>query len=94
MSKPWKKHEPGSLLTTTRELLKASEMTQLEIYAATGIAPAWQTRFKAGNIPDPGVNRVERLFDLLVNEHENYRHRSVKQMIDRYQPLISKSAGS
>lgn len=91
MTRPWKKHEPGALLTTTLAMLKSTRLTQLDIYEATGINPGWQTRFLAGKITDPGVNRIECLFDLLSNEHEGYEHRSLKQALERYAPLITKA---
>lgn len=62
MTRPWKKHDPGALLKATLELLRQSKLTQLDIYEATGINPGWLTRFAAGKITDPGVNRVECLF--------------------------------
>ena len=62
MTRPWKKHDPGALLTTTRRLLAETKQTHLDIYEATGIAPGWLVRFGNGSITDPGVNRVECLF--------------------------------
>lgn len=55
----------GRLLARVRELLKTTELTGLEIYKATGIAPNQQWSIRHGRTPNPSVNAIERLYNLL-----------------------------
>lgn len=58
----------SNLLERTRKLLdEASDVTLAEIAREAGppIAYDWLKRFKAGDIPDPSVNRVQALHDFL-----------------------------
>lgn len=52
-------------MVRTRSLLRETGLSYLDIYAATGIAPDWLTKFVNGGIADPGVNRVEALYTFL-----------------------------
>lgn len=58
-------HEPSQLMLRTRELLNTTDKRQFEIYKDTGIQPNWLSRFAAGGIPDPSVNRIEALYNYL-----------------------------
>lgn len=66
MVKKWNKHERGSLMTKTLELLNSASYTHLEVFSHTGIKPDWLTRFINGKINDPGVNRVQALHEFLT----------------------------
>ena len=59
------RHPESALMQRTRELLRTTDKKQFEIYDATGIQPNWLTRFSTGGIPDPGVNRIEVLYNYL-----------------------------
>lgn len=59
------KHPESVLMRRTRDLLKATTKTQLDIFGDTGISPNWLTLFGTGRIPDPSVNRVEVLYNYL-----------------------------
>lgn len=65
MKRTRRKHHQGKLMAKTLELLEVTELTFLEIFEGTQIAPEWLSRFKCGRVPDPGVNRVETLFRFL-----------------------------
>ena len=58
-------HGEGRLMAATRALLKSTAVSYPDIFKATDITPNWLTRFAAGDIPDPGVNRVECLYSFL-----------------------------
>lgn len=55
----------GTLLARTRELLQRSEESYLSIYDATGLNPNWLSLLCAGRIPDPSVNKVQKLYEHL-----------------------------
>lgn len=65
-----RKQDEGELARRTRELLKASEQPYPDIFRATNIPENWLSRFAAGRVDDPSVNRVEAL----------YRHLSGRQL--------------
>jgi hypothetical protein len=58
-------HEESRLVARTRELLRASNKTQLEIYNDTKIQPNWLAQFSAGSILNPSANRTEALYNYL-----------------------------
>lgn len=58
----------GRLVIKTREALKHSTQAYDDIFLATGIPANWLWRFACGRIPDPGVNRVERLYTHLTGK--------------------------
>jgi hypothetical protein len=60
------KDKEGTLLAKVRELLDASELTALEIYKATGVAPNQQWAIRKGKTKAPSVNAVEALFVFLT----------------------------
>ena len=50
-----------TLLQETRELLKADKRTLGEIAKGAGLGREWLSKLSRGLIPDPGVNKIERL---------------------------------
>lgn len=54
---------PGTLMTKTLELLKQRDL--LEVYDETGIPFYWLRKFRYGEYQNPGVNRVQRLYEYL-----------------------------
>lgn len=59
---------PGSLYSRTLELLHASGKSLPLIYKETDIPFYWLRKFSSGTIPDPSVNRVQRLYEYLVGK--------------------------
>lgn len=56
----------GRLHSKTLELLKAYPLTLPAVYKDTGIPYYWLKKFKADEIADPSVNRVEKLYEYLT----------------------------
>lgn len=57
----------GSLLKRTRELLDdRGDLTLMDVYEATGIPFHWLTKFAAGKIDNPSVNKTQRLYEFLA----------------------------
>ena len=54
------------LLQKTRELLENCELGLTEIANMSGLGYEWLKKFKAEQIPDPGVKRVETLYNFLA----------------------------
>jgi len=55
----------GALLTKTLKLVKDEPRGLLAVYQKTGVPFYWLRKFAAGKIPNPGVNRVEFLYERL-----------------------------
>jgi hypothetical protein len=58
--------DKGSLHSKTLDLLKQSGIPLPEIYKRTGLPYYWLKKFSSGEIRDPSVNRVQRLYEFLV----------------------------
>ena len=58
-------NKPGSLHTRTHALLKADSRTLLEIHKESGIPFYWLKKFSAGEINDPSVNTIQKLYEFL-----------------------------
>lgn len=58
----------GSLHTKTLDLLKESGIPLQEIYRDTHLPYYWLKKFSSGEIRDPSVNRVQRLYEYLANK--------------------------
>lgn len=56
---------PGSLMTETLRLLKERKETLINISDKTEIPFYWLRKFLGGEINDPSVNRVQRLYEYL-----------------------------
>lgn len=56
---------PGSLMTETLRLLKDRNQTLPTIMVATGIPFYWLRKFSAGQIRQPSVNRIQKLYEYL-----------------------------
>jgi hypothetical protein len=54
-----------SLMTETLRLLKSRSETLPQIQEATGIPFYWLRKFIGGEIHDPSVNRVQKLYEYL-----------------------------
>ena len=52
-----------NLMQETLALVKGQDL--LTIYNATGLSFYWLRKFQAGEIKDPSVNRVQRLYEYL-----------------------------
>lgn len=57
--------QSGSLMTETLRLLKERSQTLPNITAATKIPFYWLRKFIGGEIKDPGVNRIQALYEYL-----------------------------
>lgn len=58
----------GTLYQRTLQLLRDSNQTAVEIHIVTRIPFHWITKFATGAIPDPGVNRVQKLYEHLAGQ--------------------------
>jgi len=54
-----------SLLERTTTLLRSSDKTVTVICRDTGISRRWINYLKAGEYKDPGVNKIETLYNYL-----------------------------
>lgn len=54
-----------TLLTRTRELLRTTDHSHLDIYRATGLTPFWLTGVSTGKVRNPSVNRIQQLYEFL-----------------------------
>ena len=58
--------KPQSLHINTRQLLKDDPRTLTMLSQATAVPFFWLKKFSAGEIPNPGVNRVQYLYEFLT----------------------------
>ena len=56
----------GSLHSRTLDLLKQSGIPLPEIYKETHLPYYWLKKLSSGEIRDPSVNRVQRLYEFLA----------------------------
>lgn len=56
----------GSLHSRTLDLLEQSRIPLPEIYKETHLPYYWLKKFSSGEIRDPSVNRVQRLYEFLA----------------------------
>lgn len=55
------------MLEKTLELLRNCDLPLVEIANMSGLGYEWLKKLKAGDIPDPGVNRIQKLHDFLAS---------------------------
>jgi len=60
-----KKEEAGTLMKRTQELLKKAD--PIQVSANTKLNFYWILKFGKGEVPDPSVNKVQRLYEYLAN---------------------------
>jgi len=60
--------EDCALLERTRELLRTTRHTYLDIAVATGLRPHWLSFLASGKITDPSVNKIQKLYEFLSNK--------------------------
>lgn len=63
----------SSLLTRTRTLLRGSAKTYTDISEATGIPVAWIKQFSLSRSHNPGVARVQKLYEYLSGQRLELR---------------------
>lgn len=54
------------LLDRTLDLLRNCDVSLPELANMSGLGYEWLKKLKAGDIPDPGVNKIQKLHDFLV----------------------------
>jgi transcriptional regulator with XRE-family HTH domain len=54
-----------NLLNRTNELVSKSRLSQKDIAEGAGVGVHWFKKFAQGQIPSPGVDKVQRVFDFL-----------------------------
>lgn len=59
------KSKKATLMEKTIELLKETSIPVEKITKDTNLSFYWVTRFRRGEFKDPGVNKVECLYDYL-----------------------------
>jgi hypothetical protein len=55
----------GTLLARVRDLLAATQKTNLDIYRDTGLQPSWLDTVRRGTTRNPSVNRIQHLYEYL-----------------------------
>jgi hypothetical protein len=63
-----------SLLQKTVDLLGKCDLPLPKIAVMSGLGYEWLKRLKRGEIPDPGVNRIEKLHDFLASRIASRRN--------------------
>jgi hypothetical protein len=58
--------EQPPLLTKTLELLKNCDLPLAEIATKSNLGYEWLKKLKGNSIPDPSVNKIQRLHDFLA----------------------------
>jgi hypothetical protein len=56
-----------TMLEKTMDLLGNCGLSLTEISNMSGLGYEWLKKLKAGDIPDPGINRIERLHNFLTH---------------------------
>lgn len=56
----------SSLLAQTRQLLRDTPHTYMQIYDATGLSPNWLSLVATNKIANPSVNSVQKLYEFLT----------------------------
>lgn len=56
----------GTLLAATLSLLRSDKRSLIEIHKATELPYHWLRQMREGRTPDPGVNRVQALYEYLT----------------------------
>lgn len=64
--------QPVSLLSETLRLLKERQFTLPEIAQATGLSFYWLRKLASNEIADPGVNRIQKLWEHLACKKLNF----------------------
>jgi hypothetical protein len=62
--------EQAPLLEKTLEMLRNCDLTLTEIATKSNLGLEWLKKLKAGLIPDPSVNKIQKLHDFLVTQAE------------------------
>lgn len=57
---------PRSLMYRALELLQKTDQPHHTVAKAIGVTPAWVRMFRNGDIKDPGVNTIQRLYEYLA----------------------------
>lgn len=60
-------YQRRTLHRTALELLIADKRTLLEIHKQSGLPFYWLRKLRADAIPEPGVNRIQALYEFLTN---------------------------
>lgn len=58
---------PPTLLERTRTLLTEDPRDLLEVHKQSGLPFHWLRKVKAGETKEPGVNRIQALYEFLTN---------------------------
>lgn len=59
----------GTLFQKARQLLIARQgISYLAVYVDTGLDPSWLSQFASGKLKDPGVNKVQKLYEYLTGK--------------------------
>ena len=61
-----KENESGTLYERTLVLLKESEVSLPKVYLDTRLPYYWLKKFSSGDIKNPSVNRVQKLYEYLT----------------------------
>ena len=59
--------EQAPLFEKTLDLLRKCDMPLPELAQKSNLGYEWLKKLRNDEIPDPGVNRIQRLHDFLVN---------------------------
>lgn len=59
--------EDCSLLARTRHLLRHTQLTYMQVYDVTGLAPNWLSLVANNKIANPSVNSIQKLYEFLTD---------------------------
>lgn len=59
---------PGTLYQRTRALLHEDKRDLLTLHKESGLPFYWLRKISTGEINDPGVNRIQKLYEFLGKE--------------------------
>lgn len=59
------------LMTKTLELARRSDLPKDDICREIGVTRRWYDKVLCGQIQDPSVRRIQRLYDLLTKDSED-----------------------
>lgn len=57
----------GSLYNTTLDLLTKTDIPMTTIASETALPYDWLKQLRRGKIPNPSVNRIQKLYEFLTN---------------------------
>ncbi len=58
------------ILNKAQEMIGETSLGVREIARLADVSPRWVGRFRQGDFDDPGIKRVQRVYDVLLKEQQ------------------------